>query len=64
MPGGSSNSVRIFWPELDREELIRRIREAPSQDVGLVQLLGHIYQLLTGPEGFWQPLEQTSHRMA
>ena len=27
MPGGSSNSVRIFWPELNREELIRRVRE-------------------------------------
>jgi len=27
MPGGSSDSVRIFWPELSREELIRRIRE-------------------------------------
>jgi len=27
MPRESSNSVRIFWPELDREKLIRRIRE-------------------------------------
>ena len=27
MPGGSSNSVRIFWPELSREKLIERVRE-------------------------------------
>ncbi|RLI06938.1 hypothetical protein DRO32_04745 [Candidatus Bathyarchaeota archaeon] len=27
MPEGSSSTVRIFWPELNREELIKRIRE-------------------------------------